>query len=316
MKIYVIVLCACWGACRSAIDHDLRIPGPVPLRAVSTVAVPDTRLRIHLPPGFSFDSSLRAYIDGRGASLRMVYAPGHDIDDSVYRLRRGLAGRRIYYAEDFAIGDCPAQLFYGKADTAGKDQIFVFLQSNSFSAAAIATLPDNDVSVRDSMVAALLSMRSQLPTEIAERQSFTLDLSGSEFAYCNSWGTAYFYTIDGVDNPHFLLDRDQFMVIELLPEKGATLKERIDRVLDTYAAAGLRVTDSALENTFVRSEPALEFMGEMRCHGKPGRIYLLAMGDAHRALVFSALLYADIDQRFNEILPIARSMQFKNPVSL
>jgi hypothetical protein len=271
---------------------------------------------MHITRGFVVDSSRRILSMGNSA-VHITYSSGHDVDDNADRLRRrydsalDVDHRLFYYAKDFDLDGCSAEIYYSKSDIPGRDRLALFLRSNTFSTAAIGTFPENDKAARDTVLTMLLSMRpqAQTPPDIAGLVSFTADFSRSEFAYCDHEGSVFLYTIDGQDDP--FIDRDQVMILQIPPGHAVPLQERILHLLKAYSSTSFHITDTTFRNTYVRAEPACECEGNLHYNGKPGKVYVMALGGLEHQILLSALLHHNVQQRLGEVLYIAHSLEFK-----
>jgi hypothetical protein len=323
MRTYIAFLfLACLWGCRQGINHILVIPVSIPSDG-STRHVPGTGLALHLPPGFRLDSAHQAAFEDSQASIRIVYTPGQTLLSPVAVLRKEAADsarlnrEQFYNYQHFSQNDVEEDLYYTKSGTAGKDKLTLFLDNQRFSAAAVAEFPADQAAIRDSVLRSLLSLREDLstPADIADMEPFTLDLSNSEFAYCNHAGMAFFYTIGGTPNPDFLASADQLMVLAPLPKPGVDLRERVMEVIRLYTQTHLRVQVYSVHKTYVRENPAYEAEGNIRNGDKVGKLYVLAMGNVQNTLILAALLYEDVNRRLDEVIGIGRSLQFKNRIT-
>jgi hypothetical protein len=290
---------------------------------LSIQKMPGTNLYVHVPDGFVIDSAQRLLAKGSTASLRFVYAAGENLYDPVAQLQKeaesktGLSQHFYYDVRYFTLNGLQARMYYSPSDKPGKDRLLLILSNKLFSAGAIADFPSGNQELKDTLLHSLLSISAADPTpaDIARLEPFTMDLTSSEFAYCNQVGLAFFYTIGGVPNPGFGTGIDQFMVAAPRPRNGESLQKNIKEVLQLYHSAQLSIQIYSVRPTYVREYPAYELEGKVHYHGAEGKIYLLVMGDSMQSLIFSALLYNNISHRLNEAIYIAHSLQFKQMIS-
>jgi hypothetical protein len=322
MRPYLVIFLLC--GCVTRTDHSLVIPDTITTsRAADERKIPGTDLSMHLPLGFTIDSALQTVFDDSTASIQVVYVPGRPLLDRTATIR-GQEEERIhedrsllYHIYHFSLNGNDASLYYSKSDHHGKDRVLLFVGNHQFAAAAIGEFPENEPAIRDSVLKALLSIwtNDDLPDDIASMEPFTLDLSNSEFSYSSHTGMAFFYTIGGEANPDFEVTRDQFMVIAPLPRKNEDLRNRVLEVLRLYAKAQMDIHVYSAHKTYVRENEAYELEGNVRAKNQDGKVYILAMAGQLHTIMLAALLYKNVNQRLNEVIYIAHSLQFTHTIT-
>jgi len=325
LSISALLICAAWClyGCQGTMNHTLIIPEVVHAeRSGNDLSIGETRLFLHRHDGLRFDSASRTLYLDSSISLKILYYAGTSINDSVELFHGTLESvadtdhRRMYYIHDFQMDSCPARIYYLKSIVPGKEEMALFLEDNAFSAGELALFPAGQPAIRDSLLKVMLSLYvDEGEGEVENMEPFTMDLSHSEFRYCNRIGQAFFYTVGGKSNPRFMADQDQFFVAKMLPKPGIALRERATAILDMYTKADLRIPKYTIQRIFIRSQEAYELEGNFRLGNRSGKLYVVAMGDAASPVVLSAILYDNIDRRLSEVIYIAHSLQLKNTIT-
>jgi len=212
LSISALLICAAWClyGCQGTMNHTLIIPEVVHAeRSGNDLSIGETRLFLHRHDGLRFDSASRTLYLDSSISLKILYYAGTSINDSVELFHGTLESvadtdhRRMYYIHDFQMDSCPARIYYLKSIVPGKEEMALFLEDNAFSAGELALFPAGQPAIRDSLLKVMLSLYvDEGEGEVENMEPFTMDLSHSEFRYCNRIGQAFFYTVGGKSNPH------------------------------------------------------------------------------------------------------------------
>lgn len=299
-------------------DNDLHVADIVqPPRSGYDRQLPATKLFADLPLTAVIDSVHSRVILNPHSYIDYVYDPGISFEEKMRGLGAIDAVAKVipgglYYSHHFQMGSCKAVLYYGKGRE-NREELFLYFGDKSFTTFVGGGFPAGDKEERKMVLKTLLSFyRDEDATEDASTlMPYTLDLTGTDFAYCTHTDYSFFYTIHGHGSPDTHADHDQLMVTLVAPVTGS-IKNARSEAIDMISQAGIVIVSNKDRMINVGGMPSLEMEGQISVEENPGMFYVLLTGPPAQPFCIVAVVYKDAGKRLAEVERIARSFRFKS----
>ena len=303
-------------------DNDLHVADIVqPPRSGYDRQLPATKLFADLPLTAVIDSVHSRVIVSPHSYINYAYDPGISFEERVLSLQHSADSitrvnpGSIYYTHHFQMGSCKAVLYYGKSQTKGKDELILYFGDRAFTAYAEGEFTSGDKDERKALLKTMLSFyRDEDATEdVSTLMPYTLDLTGTDFAYCTHTDYAFFYTIHGHGSPDVHVDHDQVIVTSLAPVEGS-IKNARSEAINMISQAGIVIMSNKDRMINVGGMPSLEMEGRISIGENAGMFYVLLTGAPAQPICIIGVVYKDVEKRLGEVERMGRSFKLKTEI--
>lgn len=297
-------------------DNDLHVADIVqPPRSGYDRQLPATKLFGDFPLTAVIDSVHSRVILNPHLYINYAYDPGIPFEvrqraaDSIARVNPG----GIYYTHHFQMGSCKAVLYYGKSPTKGKDELILYFGDRAFTTCVEGGFISGDKDERKALLKTMLSFyRDEDATEdVSTLMPYTLDLTGTDFAYCTHTDYAFLYTIHGHGSPDINVGLDQVIVMSIAPVEGSIKNARAEAI-NMISQAGIVIVSNKDRMIDVGGVPSLEMEGRISVGENAGMFYVLLTGAPAQPICIIGVVYKDAGKRLGEVERMGRSFRLKS----
>ena len=301
---------------------DLGIPDVVEVDGIkATTKFPGTNFFIQIPMDYTLEKQLLRFQKDGDTYIQLTQFPVHaDFGPKRMQLEKyfadAVASGKIdqeYYKKEFRLGGYQALLYYAKDNKPLQEQIILMFGDSSFFAMALGEFPSYKPALRQEILNGLLSIyvNETIAVNPNELANFTLDLSHTEFKFCNVASNNFYYTVGGKGNP--VQDESSDMVlVQGLPafESKEKIQANAIRMLDNYRKMGIEVPKYVGKDTIINGNYAYEILFEGFVKGRKSEVFQIVTGNEKGSVLFMGVLSNRMDL-MPQVKSIASSLKIK-----
>jgi len=307
-------------SCNSQTRIDLKIPDKIqPSRSPNSQQFPGTRLFIVPPKGYQLVQQLIRFQKNDSTFLQFYEITGSAFD--VQKLKTKIeenkrSGRlaKEYYQKDLQFGPYHAIFIYGPDNRPNREQIMLSFGDNNFVIMALGELTPGDTTARNELVSALLSTYVDTTIKVDSKilETYSLDVSGSEFKYVGNFSQSYFYNYRGKPLDNNDKFADQIIVSTLPAQDESTLKEWGKSMIKRYKINGIEIPNYKEREFMLNGNYAYEIEFDGSYKGRPNSVYQIVTtnGSTSSAMLLGSA-YNDRKNLINQIKQVATTLRLK-----